>query len=156
MQISLLAVGTRMPKWVQDGFNEYNKRLPSHLRLELKEITPVARSAAQDAAKAIADEGRRLLKNISSGDYVVALDEAGEQWTSRALAGRLESWQLNAPRVTFMIGGADGLSAECKQRAQFCWSLSVATLPHGLVRVFVAEQMYRAWSITQGHPYHRD
>ncbi|MGI9308166.1 MAG: 23S rRNA (pseudouridine(1915)-N(3))-methyltransferase RlmH [Gammaproteobacteria bacterium] len=156
MQISLLAVGTRMPGWVQDGFNEYNKRLPPHLRIQLKEIAPIARSASRDAAKAISEEGKRLLKSISADDFVIALDEGGEQWTSRILAARVENWQQHSPRIKLLIGGADGLSAECKARAQASWSLSAATLPHGLVRVFVAEQLYRAWSITQGHPYHRD
>jgi 23S rRNA (pseudouridine1915-N3)-methyltransferase len=152
----LLAVGTRMPKWVDDGFMEYSKRLPAHLRLELKEVGPVVRSASRDSARAVVEEGERLLKGIAADDYVVVLDEAGDAWSSKELAGRLEGWQQNHPRVALLIGGADGLSAACKERAQACWSLSAATLPHGLVRVFVAEQLYRAWSITQGHPYHRD
>jgi 23S rRNA (pseudouridine1915-N3)-methyltransferase len=156
MQIKLLAVGTRMPKWVSEGYGEYTKRLPAHLRPKLQEIAAVARSASRSVEQAMAEEGQRLLKGISSEDFVIALDEQGAQWGSRDLAGRLEQWQQNTPRVTLLIGGADGLSAECKQRAREHWSLSLATLPHGLVRVFVAEQLYRAWSITQGHPYHRD
>lgn len=153
MQIALLAVGTRMPAWVSAGFDDYCKRLSGQLRLE--EIPAGRRKARDDAGLARRFEAEQLLRRAESADLVLALDERGQQWTTQQLAAAMQSWQMESPRVALMIGGADGLDESCKQRAASLWSLSKLTLPHALVRVLVAEQIYRAWSILQGHPYHR-
>lgn len=155
MKTKLLAVGGRMENWVSEGFDAYARRLPPTLRPELAEIPLAARPAGSDAAGAVAAEGRRLLARVRAGDRVVALDEAGNQYDSLQLAGRLEHWLSGRGALAFVIGGPDGLSAAVRERADELWSLSRLTLPHGLVRVILAEQLYRAWTIRQGHPYHK-
>lgn len=154
MKIRILSVGKRLPGWVNEGFATYVKRLPRENALLLEEI-PVSRGGG-DATRRIGEEGERLLRRVARGEYVVALDEAGTAWTSRDLAGELERWRHMGVDVALLVGGPDGLSASCKARADKNWSLSRHTLPHGLVRVMVAEQLYRAWTLLQGHPYHRD
>ena len=153
MRITAFAIGTRMPGWVQQGVGEYQKRLPRHLDLEFREIAAARGNAAGTSNRD--KEGERLLKALPERSHVVALDEHGSAWTSTELAGQLESWQGKAQAVSLLIGGADGLSPACKERAQQTWSLSPLTLPHALVRVVLAEQIYRAWTLLQGHPYHR-
>ncbi len=145
-----------MPGWVADGVRTYQKRLPRHLKLEFRDFPPVQRTAGMTAERAMAREGEQMLKVLPDAAYLVALDERGQQWSSADLAGRLEAWMASQPNVFFMIGGADGLAAACKQRADSTWSLSTLTLPHSLVRVVLAEQIYRAWTLVQGHPYHRE
>jgi 23S rRNA (pseudouridine1915-N3)-methyltransferase len=145
-----------MPAWVNEGFKRYQQRLPKHFFPKLIEVPAITRTPTMPAAKAMAREGERMLKHLQPGHYVIALDEHGEQWSSKKLAGNLEQWQQMHQQVTFIIGGADGLSAECKQRANQTWSLSRLTLPHGMVRVQLCEQIYRGWTLIQGHPYHRD
>lgn len=153
MRITAFAIGTRMPGWVQQGVGEYQKRLPRHLELTFREI-PAARGNSPGTVNRD-KEGERLLKALPEPTHVVALDEHGSAWTSAELARQLESWLGKAQAVSLLIGGADGLSAACKERAQQTWSLSPLTLPHALVRVVLAEQIYRAWTLLQGHPYHR-
>lgn len=154
MQITVAAVGTRLESWIYEAFESYRARLPRHLRLSLAEI-PLARRAA-GAAAAVQAEGERQLRHVRPDALVLALDERGEQWTSRELAAELERWRATRPQVAILIGGPDGLSPDCRARASRLWSLSRLTLPHGLVRVLLAEQIYRAWTILQGHPYHRE
>lgn len=156
MRIRLLAVGTRQPRWVDEGFESYAKRLPHACRLDLTELRTVRRDRGLPAERAVAREGERLLAAIPSGSLVVALDERGKTFDTRALAARLADWLGGGRDATLMIGGPDGLAAECLARAELRWSLSPLTLPHGLVRVLVAEQLYRAWSLLHGHPYHRE
>ena len=156
MRIRLLAVGTRMPNWVNEGFDVYCKRLPRHLDLVLEEIPAGRRKNAGDIAIATAREGEELLRRAGDADRVVALDERGRQWDTRELAERLDCWQSDCRRVALLVGGADGLANDCLERAHEAWSLSRLTLPHALVRVVVAEQIYRAWTLLQGHPYHRE
>ena len=144
-----------MPAWVNEGAGVYQKRLPRHLELEFREIPAAQRSSGSTSASNKQKEGALLLKALQEPAYVVALDERGQQWSSAQLAEQLEYWQGNQPRVVFLIGGADGLAESCKQRADKLWSLSALTLPHALVRVVLAEQIYRAWTLVQGHPYHR-
>jgi 23S rRNA (pseudouridine1915-N3)-methyltransferase len=145
-----------MPAWVNEGVGVYQKRLPRHLELEFREIPAAQRSSGSTSASNKQKEGAQLLKALKEPAYVVALDERGQQWSSAQLAEQLEYWQGNQPRVVFLIGGADGLAESCKQRADKLWSLSALTLPHALVRVVLAEQIYRAWTLVQGHPYHRE
>lgn len=151
----MLAVGTRMPAWVADGFEAYRRRMPPQLALVLHEIPAGRRKARDDAAAARRMEGDALLRHAEGADLVLALDEHGRQWRTDELADALRRWQLETPRVALLVGGPDGLDERCRRRADRLWSLSRLTLPHALVRVLVAEQIYRAWTILQGHPYHR-
>lgn len=152
MLIRILAIGNRLDDWLNRGFAAYRDRLPSRLRLELVEIPLPAR---RDPAVAMRREAEQLLSRLAPGEYVVALDERGEPWSSTELADRLSRWEQDHGRVALLVGGPDGLDPSVRQRAGACWSLSRLTLPHGLVRVLLAEQVYRAWSILNGHPYHR-
>lgn len=156
MQIQLIAVGERMPGWVQSGFQEYAKRLPKECRLVLREIAPAIRGKSGSPPQWRQAEGERMLSALTVSDHAVALDVAGRPWSTEQLASGLERWLASARRVSLLIGGPDGLSEDCLLRADERWSLSALTFPHPLVRVIVAEQIYRAWSRLQGHPYHRD
>jgi 23S rRNA (pseudouridine1915-N3)-methyltransferase len=156
MRITTLAVGTRMPGWVTDGVQSYQKRLPRHIDFSIQEIPAAPRGASSSATKQKQKEGETMLKALREPAYTIALDERGKCWSSIELSGQLENWLANHSRVALLIGGADGLSDEVKQRADALWSLSSLTLPHALVRVLLAEQIYRAWTLVQGHPYHRE
>jgi 23S rRNA (pseudouridine1915-N3)-methyltransferase len=155
MQLIIAAVGHKMPAWIEAGFTEYAKRMPPDCRLTLKEIKPVDRSGSRSAETVMAMEKSRIEAVIPKGSRLVALDEHGKDLTSAQLAKNLEQWQQGGTDVTFVIGGADGLDAQFKQQADMLLRISSLTLPHGMVRVLLAEQLYRAWSITQNHPYHR-
>lgn len=156
MDLHILAVGTRMPAWVDQGFAEYQKRMPREARLSLCEIKPEKRESGRTPVQAAAAEAQRLLAAMPKSCLRVILDERGEQVSSQALAVRLQSWMTSGRDVALIIGGADGLAPTIKQQAEWAWALSALTLPHGLVRVLVAEQLYRAVTILQGHPYHRE
>ncbi len=145
-----------MPGWVKTGYDEYAKRLPQNFSVKLVEITPGHRSKSSDPKRAIEEESDKILNAIPNGAHVIALDERGTQWRTQQLADQMRDWMQDGRDIALLVGGPDGLSKECKQRAQQLWSLSNLTLPHPLVRVFLAEQLYRAWSVTQGHPYHRE
>lgn len=156
MKSSLVAVGKRMPGWVDEGFKEYNKRLPKDLRLHLIEVTPVNRSKPGSERNIIKEEDKRIRAAIPNRSLVIVLDDNGKHFTSLKLARNLEDWRKSGRDITFVVGGADGLHDTLIEEADFIWSLSRLTLPHALVRVVLAEQIYRAWSITQNHPYHRE
>ncbi len=156
MKVHLLAVGTRMPDWVNQGYAEYAKRLPRECALVLKEIPLVARSKNADTAQIKIKEGERLLAAIPKNNLVIVLDERGQSWSTEQLAQQLKDWLQSGQDVTLLVGGPDGLSANCLAHASKHWSLSPLTLPHPLVRILLAEQLYRAWTLLQGHPYHRD
>jgi 23S rRNA (pseudouridine1915-N3)-methyltransferase len=155
MQINIAAVGTRLEPWIYDAFKSYQTRLPRHLNLALTEIPAVRRKGAAAGTLAVEEEGARLLRHVRPGDLTLVLDERGREWSSVELAQQLERWLDHHPQVAILIGGADGLSEACRSRADRLWSLSRLTFPHGLVRVLLVEQLYRAWTILQGHPYHR-
>lgn len=144
-----------MPSWVEAGCNEYGKRMPPELRIETIEIALGARGKNQPASKAIKKESQALLKAIGAQDFVVALDVIGRSLSTEQLATKLADWQMNGRDVCLIIGGPDGLSKACLDRADMRWSLSDLTLPHPLVRIVLMEQMYRAWTINANHPYHR-
>ena len=144
-----------MPKWVADGFNEYVKRLPKDLPLDLVEIALGARGKNPDIKRAIQKESTAILAQIGAQDHVVALEVKGADWSTEKLALNLEQWQMQGQNLVILIGGPDGLSDECRARANQQWSLSALTLPHPIVRIVLAEQLYRAWTVTQNHPYHR-
>ncbi|GJG93579.1 23S rRNA (pseudouridine(1915)-N(3))-methyltransferase RlmH [Cupriavidus pauculus] len=158
MQLVIVAVGHKMPAWIESGFAEYAKRMPPELRIELREVKPEARSSSNNAATVMQREAARIdavLGSLSKQLRIVALDERGKDWTTIQLSEQLTGWQRDGGDVAFLIGGADGLDPALKARAQTLIRLSSLTLPHGMVRVLLAEQLYRAWSVTQNHPYHR-
>jgi 23S rRNA (pseudouridine1915-N3)-methyltransferase len=156
MQINLIAVGTRMPSWVDDGYREYARRLPRECRLNLTEIALGQRAKSKPPDSAVSEEGKRMLAAIPSDQRVIALDVKGSGWSTGQLATQLQRWMQDGRDVSLLVGGPDGLSRACLERAEQRWSLSPLTLPHALVRVLLAEQIYRAWTISTGHPYHRD
>jgi 23S rRNA (pseudouridine1915-N3)-methyltransferase len=155
MRLHLLAIGQRMPDWVAAGFAEYAGRMPRELSLALKALPNPARSRAMDAATLRRVEGQALLAAVPAQALVVALDERGQAADTRAVAERLAGWQQSGHDVVLIIGGAAGLDDAVRERADWVWSLSPLTFPHMLVRVLVAEQIYRAWSLLNNHPYHR-
>ena len=155
MQINVIAVGTRMPAWVNDGYQEYARRMPRECSLILTEIPLGQRSKAQPVARAVKEEGHRMLAAIGDRQRVIALDVNGRGWSTEQLAGALRDWLQDGSDLSLLVGGPDGLAAGCLARADQRWSLSPLTLPHPLVRVLLAEQLYRAWTLTSGHPYHR-
>lgn len=155
MQLTIAAVGTRLEQWIYDAFEGYRKRLPRQLKLKFQEVPLARRSAGTDSTAAVGIEGERLLRSVSPDAYALILDERGHQWSSIELAAQLKHWQEQDRDVAILIGGPDGLAEACRRRADRVWSLSRLTLPHGLVRVVLVEQLYRACSILQGHPYHR-
>lgn len=156
MRIRLLAVGGRQPRWVREGYEDYARRLPRECRLELIEVPLGKRTRATPPGRAVGEEGARMLARLAPGEQVVALEVTGRSLDTPGLARRLEDWMAAGADLALLVGGPDGLDPRCRERAEFRWSLTPLTLPHGLVRVLVAEQLYRAWSLLSGHPYHRE
>ncbi len=155
MNIHLISVGNRMPRWVREGFEEYAKRLPRECTLKLTEIAPGHRGKGADIDRTVRDEGERMLQALPRDCLVLALEVKGRAWNTEQLADRLSDWLSGGRDVALLVGGPEGLADGCRQRADLLWSLSPLTLPHPLVRVVLAEQIYRAWTIFKNHPYHR-
>ena len=155
MRVRLIAVGQRLPKWVEAGVAEYLPRLPRAWRFELVEVPVASRGANANLARLKDAEGDNMLRAIPAGAEVIAFDERGESLDTLQWAGAVQEWQRSGRDIALLIGGPDGLAPACLARAQRRWSLSKLTLPHGLARVFVLEQLYRAVSVVAGHPYHR-
>ncbi|MCG7658008.1 23S rRNA (pseudouridine(1915)-N(3))-methyltransferase RlmH [Wielerella bovis] len=156
MNITVLAVGTKMPRWVDEAVHEYAKRFGRDINYALKEIKPEKRGAGINAAQGMAAEEKRIVEAIPDGAFLVILDERGKAPTSMELAEYMRVWQQNGEHVCFVIGGADGMTDTLKQKARLMMRLSSLTLPHGMVRVLLTEQLYRAVSILHNHPYHRE
>jgi len=154
VKIRLIAVGQRPPAWVSEGFQDYARRLPREMPLVLVEVAPAARRNLP-AERARRQEAERLLGHLGQKDHVIALDVKGREWSTEILAGKLDGWRMQGNDLALLVGGADGLDELCLQRAHERLSLSALTFPHALVRVIVAEQIYRAWTLLTGHPYHR-
>lgn len=152
--IKILAVGRRMPSWVNDGISDYKKRIPD-IRIEIIETPQIKRTSSQPAAKAMTQECEKLLSLIETDTYIVALDRLGLKINSERLAAQLNQWIHDCRTVAFIIGGSDGLSPRCKKESHALWSLSDMTFPHTLARLILVEQLYRAWTILKDHPYHR-
>lgn len=144
-----------MPRWVEEGYAEYAKRMPPACRLELVEIAPGKRGKGMDARRAVADEGDRMLKALPKDVRVIALDVKGRPWSTEQLSANLGTWLGEGRDLALLVGGPEGLAQPCLDRADGRWSLSPLTFPHPLVRVVLSEQLYRAWSLLKGHPYHR-
>lgn len=155
MKLIVIAVGMRMPDWVETAWRDYARRLPSDCQLELREVKPEPRTSGKTPAQMMHAEARRIEAVIPSSALRIALDEHGKDMDTMALARELEKWRGSGQDIVFLIGGPDGLDAELKQACQGRLRLSSLTLPHPMVRVVLAEQLYRAWAIMTGHPYHR-
>ena len=155
MKLWLVTVGHKMPDWITAGFNEYAKRMPREAKTELVEIKPEPRTTGKSVAQMMEAEAQRILAALPQDALRIALDERGASWTTRQLADRMRQWMGEGRDVAFIIGGADGLHESVKNGAQLL-ALSAMTLPHGMVRVLLAEQLYRAYSLLHNHPYHRE
>jgi len=156
MQINLISIGNRMPGWVQQGYEEYAKRLPRECELVIKEIAMGRRSKNSDIARLLKEEGELMIAAIPKGARIVTLDIPGKVWTTPELAEALQRWLAGGQPLALLVGGPEGLSDMVKQVAHESWSLSKLTFPHPLVRILVAEQLYRAWTLLNNHPYHRE
>ena len=155
MRIDLIAAGVKPPDWVRSGFAEYQKRISGAFRLELTEIAPAKRGKSGNVAAYRADEWGRMRRHLEPDAHVVALDVGGQPWSTEGFSEQLRSWQSRVGRTQMIVGGPDGLDQECLSSVNERWSLSPLTFPHFLVRLLVAEQVYRAVSLLQNHPYHR-
>ena len=144
-----------MPAWVDAGWHEYARRFPRQVVLELREVPAVRRTRNADVDAIRSRESAALLAATGGSGRLVALDEGGRQWSTVELAAQLSTWMQQGQDVHFLVGGPDGLTQDCIRQAEVCWSLGSLTLPHPMVRLVLAEQLYRAWTITQNHPYHR-
>lgn len=156
MQIAVVSASGKQPGWVQAGFDTYARRLRGSCTLTLTEIALAKRSKTVALPRVLEQEGKRMLAAVPKGAHIVALDEAGRGWSTTELADRLKSWLQGGRPVALLVGGPDGIAPDCFERADERWSLSPLTLPHGLARVVAAEALYRAWSLLERHPYHRE
>lgn len=155
MNLHLVAIGDKMPRWVKEGYAEYAKRLPPGCALRLIEVPAGRRSKHADLARIISAESDRLVAAVPKAADTIALEVDGQTWSTEELSRRLADWMRNGRDVALLVGGPDGLGEAARQRADTRWSLSPLTLPHPLVRILIAEQLYRAWSLLHNHPYHR-
>jgi len=155
MHIHLIAIGHRLDSWVNQGFSEFAKRMPPECRLNLVEIAPNKRTKNMDMGRALEEESDRLIAAIPARTLVVTLDVSGIQLSTPQLANKMQEWLAGGRDIAILIGGPDGLSEKCRSMANLSISLSRLTFPHPLVRIIIAEQIYRAWTILKGHPYHR-
>lgn len=155
MKIRLIAIGDKMPSWVDQGCNEFIKRMPPECRVEIHAIPAGNRGKNADIRRITEQEGERMLKAIPGNSLVIALDVLGKGWSTEQLARRMGEWMQDGRDIALLIGGPEGLATACLQRADLRWSLSDLTFPHPLVRIILAEQLYRAWSVLKNHPYHR-
>ncbi len=155
MKIELLAAGTKPPDWIATGINEYQKRLPRDWQFDIRDIPVARRRKGEPVSKLKAEEGKRMQLAMNKSARIVAMDKGGANWSTEQLASKLSTWQTEYGHVQFLIGGPDGLSDESLAAATDTWSLSKLTFPHFIVRVMLAEQIYRAWSVLNNHPYHK-
>lgn len=156
MKFLVVSVGNRMPDWITAGYSEFVKRMPREARIEIVEIKPEPRTSGKTAEQIKLLEAQRILAALPSGCLRIALDERGAHWTTRQLSDRMAMWMQDGRDVAFIIGGADGLHDSVKTTAEHLLALSALTLPHAMVRVILAEQLYRAHSLLHNHPYHRE
>ena len=155
MQVRLITVGSKMPAWVETGYQEYNRRLGQEVRLELIETPLNRRSKGANVNRLQEKEATHMLAAVGTGDLIITLEIGGKAWSTDQLAQNMGGWLQDGRNVSLLVGGPEGLHPLCLARANLRWSLSALTLPHPLVRVVVAEQIYRAWSILRNHPYHK-
>lgn len=155
MDLRIIAVGKSQPEWVGTSIKDYQKRFPSHLSLELTEISATKRGKGLNSARATIEEGKKILEAIPKGSFVIAMERTGDWMNSRQLSGLVERQMQEGGDMVFLIGGPEGLAETCLEKADKTLSLSAMTMAHGIARVVLVEQLYRAWTILSGHPYHR-
>lgn len=155
MRILLIAVGSKMPAWVTQGYEEYARRMPAECSLHLIEVPAGKRGKGADLSRIMQQEGAQTLAAIPKGGKVIAMDVKGRAWSTEELAKQMDGWRHEGRDIALLVGGPEGLAPECLEQAEQRWSLSNMTLPHPVVRIVIAEQLYRAWSILSNHPYHR-
>ncbi len=155
MKLRLLAVGHKMPAWVTTGYLNYAKRLRTDCQLELIEITPGKRTQNSDLTRIINKEGELMMSKMGKNNHIVSLDVSGKPWTTTQLAEQLKKWQSSGKNIDLLVGGPEGIAPSCIQKSDQLWSLGPLTLPHPMVRIILAECLYRAWSLNHNHPYHR-
>jgi 23S rRNA (pseudouridine1915-N3)-methyltransferase len=156
MRIQVIAVGSKMPAWVEQGYQQYARRFPTDMPLQLIEIPAGKRGKNADIKRILQKEGELTLAAIPKGNRIVTLEVTGKPWDTPQLAQNMQKWQMDGRDVSLLIGGPEGLADECIQISEQKWSLSALTLPHPLVRIVIAESLYRAWSVNNNHPYHRE
>lgn len=156
MKLLIIAVGHKMPSWITDGFNEYSKRMPREAKIELIELKPEPRTTGKSVPQIMEAEAQRIRAAIPQDALRIALDERGAHWSTKQLAQHFKDWQGGGRDVAFIIGGADGLHESIRKEANQLLALSAMVMPHGMVRVLLAEQLYRAYSLLNNHPYHRE
>ncbi len=156
MQLQLIAIGNKMPDWVEAGFKEYSRRFPADMPFTLTQIPAQKRGKNVDVSRILKKEGQLMLDAIPKGNRIVTLEVTGKPWDTHQLAKRMTSWQMDGRNVSLLVGGPEGLAPECIASSEEKWSLSPLTLPHPLVRIVLAESLYRAWSLNTNHPYHRE
>ncbi|WJG07822.1 23S rRNA (pseudouridine(1915)-N(3))-methyltransferase RlmH [Aliiglaciecola sp. LCG003] len=156
MRIQIIAVGTKMPQWVETGYREYERRFGADVSLSLTEISAGKRGKNADIKRVLHKEGELTLDAVPKGNKIVTLEVTGKPLTTPQLAQNLAKWQMDGRDISLLIGGPEGLSPDCIAASEQKWSLSALTLPHPLVRIIVAESLYRAWSLNANHPYHRE
>ena len=156
MRFQMVAVGTKMPDWVNLVFNDYARRLPPDMPLQLTEIAAGKRGKKANIARITAQEGEQMLAQVNKGARIITLEIEGKPWSTPKLAQRMQHWQHDGRDVSLLIGGPEGLAPACLSASEEKWSLSPLTLPHPMVRVIVAEALFRAWSLNNNHPYHRE
>ncbi len=155
MRIQIIAVGERMPGWVQQGYQEYIKRIASGITISLTEISAEKRGKSSNTQTILVKEAQRMLQAVAKNHYVIALDKGGQSCSTEMLADKIRGWQQDGTNISFLIGGPEGMTAELLQKAQTKMSFSAMTFPHPIIRVMLAEQLYRAYSIINNHPYHK-
>ena len=155
MRVSVIAVGEKMPDWVTTACQEYAKRLQGAFQLKLIELPLAKRTKSSDPAKAIQDESTAIIDAVPEGDRIIALDLRGKHWSTEDLSRKMADWRMEGENISFLIGGPDGFDERCLKQAHESWALSKLTLPHPVVRIVLYEQLYRAWTILNNHPYHR-
>ncbi len=155
MRIQIIAVGERMPAWVQDGYQEYMKRITSGMTISLVEISAEKRNKSANIQKILVKEAQRMLQAVAKDHYIIALDKDGQSWSTEVLADKIRAWQQDGTNISILIGGPEGMTAELISQAQARMSFSAMTFPHPIIRVMLAEQLYRAYSIINNHPYHK-
>lgn len=155
MRIQIIAVGDKMPAWVEQGYQEYIRRIGPGITIELHEVAAEKRSKGSHTARILEKEAQKMRQAIAANRYVIALDKSGQSWSTEQLARHLSDWQLDGTNLSLLIGGPEGMTPELVAAADKRWSLSALTFPHPVVRIVLAEQLYRAWSILNNHPYHK-
>lgn len=156
MQLQLIAIGNKMPGWVDTGVREYTRRFPADMPFSVTQIPAQKRGKNADVARILKKEGQLMIEAIPKGNRIVTLEVTGKPWDTHQLAKRMNRWQMDGRNVSLLVGGPEGLAPECIALSEEKWSLSPLTLPHPLVRIVLAESLYRAWSLNTNHPYHRE